>query len=164
MAEYLEQDARSEDRDVIAALAECRPPIPLHTASASLSTTCLVSIIVSSPDAKTRRSFWRDTLALIHSRACVSAPARPPIHLPVRCRGRRSGGANTRQPGEGRGRLFLYCFFFFGGDLPLLLCAALGKHAFFGLPIDCALVASANVGNSSTTNEGLDFAVALPDA
>jgi hypothetical protein len=35
---------------------------------------------------------------------------------------------------------------------------------FYGGPSDCALVASVNASNPSVTNEGLDFAVAVPDA
>ncbi len=35
---------------------------------------------------------------------------------------------------------------------------------FYGPPSDCALIASANTGNAAVTNEGLDFAVTIPDA
>jgi hypothetical protein len=40
----------------------------------------------------------------------------------------------------------------------------LANTHFYGAPADCALVASAFAGNAAVTNEGIDFAIALPDA
>lgn len=47
------------------------------------------------------------------------------------------------------------CRFYFA--LPL------ANTHFYGVPADCALVASTFAGNAAVTNEGLDFAVAVPD-
>ena len=40
----------------------------------------------------------------------------------------------------------------------------LANTHFYGPPADCALVASANAGNAAAKNEGIDFAIAIPDA
>ena len=40
----------------------------------------------------------------------------------------------------------------------------LANTHFYGAPADCALVASTFAGNAAVTNEGLDFAIATPDA
>ena len=40
----------------------------------------------------------------------------------------------------------------------------LANTHFYGVPSDCTAVAAAFAGNNSVTNEGVDFAVATPDA
>ena len=40
----------------------------------------------------------------------------------------------------------------------------LANTHFYGVPADCALLASANQGNTAISNEGLDFAAVIPDA
>ena len=40
----------------------------------------------------------------------------------------------------------------------------LANTHFYGVPADCTLVANTNAGNASVRNEGIDFAIAVPDA